>query len=307
MSNLKALVSEYVTKTTETITKVNNFLMMDQKQRKIHLNKPEQKAQLSSRYDLKPQTNLQIEASLDNLSHLANNLTPSIKHFLGRSFSPQLAFICNDIESDLTDCIAMYGKRLGMMNKKMIVLTDLISNMRHKDVKRDVVDVCSQTLKCQLTATCFKVADIRPVVIDHEIEGRCDELISDIGFEFTRTYSELKREKSKVWLSDNEESEELLESMREFPDQGWLDRMAKARQDIEGSIESVEKVVCLVERLGTHILQMSNSSENNVKLEGRMAVVNFHFTKLSDQLGSLSKSLDHLREDAAQHNNQKKA
>lgn len=307
MTNLRSLISQYVTNTTETISKVNNFLMMDQKQRKIQLKKPEQKVQLSSRYDLQPQTNLQIKASLDNLSHLADCLTPSIKHFLDRSFSPQLAFICNDIESDLNDCMAIYGKRLGLMNRKMIVLTDLISNMKHGDVKRDVVDVCSQTVECRLTDTCFKVADIRPVEIDHEIEGRSDELISEIGFELTRTYSELKREKSKVWVSDNEESDELLESMRKFPDQGWLDRMSKARIDIEGSVKSVQKVVCLVERLGTFILEMSNSSENNIKLDGRMAVVNFRFTKLSDQLGSLSKSLDHLREDVAEHNNQKKA
>ena len=163
MSNLKALVSEFVTKTTETITKVNNFLMMDQKQRKIHLNKPEQKAQLSSRYDLKPQTNLQIEASLDNLSHLANNLTPSIKHFLGRSFSPQLAFICNDIESDLNDCIAMYGKRLGMMNKKIIVLTDLISNMKHTDVKRDelIQKIATNSLSSSSVRLCVSSVYLR--------------------------------------------------------------------------------------------------------------------------------------------------
>lgn len=304
MKKLESDTIQTISQTTKTLQGVNHFLKMAPKERRSSLQNPSNLIQ-------SPLSTLPLGPALSTLASASASLTPNLKQYLATTFFNQLAFICNDTEADLQSAAAANGRRLAAVQRKVNVLTARVAEgksggglRREQGVRKEVGCQVGEGIGAggglggKREVVCWEgVTVVVPVAVKQNSKSQ----ESEIDCLLTESYREPRAVKKKIWISDDEESEGDPENPTEFCDPSYADRMNDAKDQVESAFEAILRVIGLIESLGKVINTAQNTEESKIKLDGKFAIVNFHFTKLNDLVFLLAKDISILKEEFTAH------
>lgn len=231
---------------------------------------------------------IETELTIDQSIELADRLLPSVMAFIKKSLQSSLRFIAEDTESEIQEALTFYSKKFGLMQRKVNQLSSAIrlllsrGQLKRAEVRNastqsraltpPILDtVCLQSLQIEGSPDYVATAHESSL---REIEDFDNELMLDVK------HNEIK---------DLEVSSNTFQlDLSEYPKANIDPVLAETvRSTIVEIVKSADKVYDLMDKFKALAFHSQASSQDNIKLEGRLNVVSFQSDKLSRQLAEL--------------------